>query len=194
MKYIKELNHIIRTRRSVKPELFSSRKVEKEQILTLLENARWAPTHGLTQPWYFVVFMGEGVKRLSEFQSETYKQITPADSFNEKKYNKLKDRPLCCSAILAICMKRQESEKIPEIEEVEAVACAMQNMFLTSTAMGMAAYWGSGGLTYTDEMKTFLGLGEKDKCLGFFYLGYVDNEVRDSRRNEIESFVGWVAK
>ena len=53
-----------------------------------------------------------------------------------------------------------------------SVSAAVQNMYITASAYGLAAYWGSGGLTYTDEMKTFLGIGEKDKCLGLFFVGY----------------------
>ena len=33
--------------------------------------------------------------------------------------------------------ERQEIEKIPEIEELAAVSCAVQNMHLTASALGM---------------------------------------------------------
>ena len=53
---VSEINECIRTRRSIYPVQFSSRKVHKELIETLLENARWAPTHKLTQPWRFKIY------------------------------------------------------------------------------------------------------------------------------------------
>ena len=78
MKYnVSEIIEVIKNRRSIRPPQFSDRKVHKEQIETLLESARWAPTHGETQPWRFTVFMGDGIKKFSEFHSETYKTITP---------------------------------------------------------------------------------------------------------------------
>jgi len=193
MRYnLSEINAIIRDRRSIKPEDFSDRKVHKEMIQVLLENARWAPTHGMTQPWYFKVFYGAGIQRLSTFQSDLYQQVTPPENQVEKKRNKLKERPFCASAIIALCMKRQETEKIPEIEEVAAVSCAVQNMFLTATAYGLAAYWGSGFPTYREETKAFLGLGPKDQCLGFFYIGYPSVEWPSGQRRPQEYFSDWV--
>lgn len=193
MKYnLSEINEVIRNRRSIFTKDFSTRKVHKEMIETMLDNARWAPTHGQTQPWYFKVFMGEGLQRFGNFHSEAYKSKTDPEKFLEKKYEKLKNNPLKASAVIAICMKRQEIEKIPEIEEVEAVACAVQNMHLTATAYGLACYWGSGGMTYSEEMKEFLGLGEKDKCLGFFYVGYPAIEWPKGQRRPIEYFTDWV--
>ena len=89
-------------------------------------------------------------------------------------------------------MKRQETEEIPEVEEIAAVSCGVQNMMLTATAYGLATYWGSGGLTYSDEMKTFLGLGEKDQCLGFLYVGYPGDEWPTGQRRPQEYYSDWV--
>ncbi len=136
--------------------------------------------------------MGDGIKKLANFQAEKYKEITPEENFDIGKYEKLKGRPLLAQAVIAICMERQKTEKIPEIEEIEAVACAVQNMYLTCTAYGLGAYWGSGGLTYTDEMKHFLGLEVKDRCLGFLYLGYPKSEWPKSHRKPVEYISEWI--
>ncbi len=189
---LSEITAVIQDRRTIFPEQFSTRKVHRELIEKLLNNAIWAPNHGMTQPWRFKVFSGEGLKKLAEFQATHYREITPEEKFDEGKYRKLLERPLKASAIIAICMKRQETEKIPEIEEVEAVACAVQNMYLTAAAYGLGAYWGSGGVTYTPGMKTFLGLQEKDRCLGFFYLGYPDVEWPKGQRRPIEYVTEWI--
>ena len=43
---------------------------------------------------------------------------------------------------------RDETEKIHEIEEVEAVACAIQNILLTATAYGLGVFWSSPKFIY----------------------------------------------
>lgn len=188
MKYnLSEINEIIRNRRTIYPEQFSERKVHKEIILNLLENARWAPTHGMTQPWFFKIFYGEGIKKFIDFHSENIN-----DKFDGQKLEKLKGRADKASAIIAIGMRRQATGKIPEIEEVEAVACAVQNMFLTATAHGIAFYWGSGGLTYSEEMKNFLGLKSIDQCLGLIFLGYPSIEWPKGQRRPVEYYTEWV--
>lgn len=173
---VSEINECIRTRRTIAPEMFSSRKVQRELIEVLLENARWAPTHRYTQPWRFKVFMGEGLKTFANWQSTTFDKITPESPSKAVKVRKLAERPLMASAVIAIIMKRDEKESLPEVEEIAAVAAAVQNMYITCSAYGLAGYWGTGGLTYTEEMKSYLGLGEKDKCMGFFYVGYPEIE------------------
>lgn len=195
MRYnLSEITSVIQDRRTIFPEQFSDRKIHREIVEKILNNAIWAPNHGMTQPWRFKVFMDKGIEKFASFQSEHYKAITAPEKFDEGKYQKLQTRPLLASVVIAICMKRQESEKIPEIEEIEAVACAVQNMYLTCAAYGLGAYWGSGGVTYTDGMKEFLGLGAKDKCLGFFYLGYPDAEWPKSHRKPIEYVTEWISE
>ncbi len=184
------INELIRKRRSLYPQVFSDKQIPREVVEQLLENANWAPTHKLTQPWRFTVFSGEGLKRLGQFQADLYKELTPETEFKQANYDKLLLKPTQCSHVIAIGMARNEI--VPEIEEVEAVACAVQNMYLTATAYGIGAYWGSGGVTYKEEAKAFFGLGEKDKLLGFFFMGYPTIEWPEKgRRSDWQEKVTW---
>lgn len=193
MRYnLSEITSVIQDRRTIFPEQFSQRKVHKEILEKILNNAIWAPNHGMTQPWRFKVFTEKGIEKLANFQANHYKEITAVDKYDEGKFEKLKSRPMLAQAIIAVGMKRQESEKIPEIEEIEAVACAVQNMYLTCTAYGLGSYWGTGGVAYTDGMKKFLGLEEKDRCLGLFYIGYPSVEWPKSHRKPIEYVTEWI--
>jgi nitroreductase len=91
-------------------------------------------------------------------------------------------------------MKRNEKELVPEIEEISAVACAVQNMYLTATAYGIGCYWGSGGVTYNPEANSFFGLGPNDKLLGFVYIGNLKSEKwPDGKRTPFEDKVTWVS-
>lgn len=192
MRYnLSEVNELIRDRRTIYPEQFSDRKVHKEQVEVILNNAQWAPTHGNTQPWRFKVFMNEGRSELSDFLSSTYLALTPTEKQNDKKLAKFLTRPQKASVIIAVCMERDPLEKIKEIEEIEAVACAIQNMHLTCTAYGLGGFWSTPGLIYTPEMNDFLGLGEKDKCLGLFYIGYPSIEWPTAHRKPLEYTTEW---
>lgn len=189
---LSEINDLIRNRRSIVPEQFSTRSIHKEQVEILLQNAQWAPTHGKTQPWRFHVFMDGSRERLSQFLGKTYLEQTPDELKNDMKLAKLLRRPLLSSVVIAISMKRQPEEKIPEIEEIEAVACAVQNIHLTCTAYGLGGFWSTPKLIYTQAMNEFLGLGIKDKCLGLFYVGYPDVEWPSSHRIPLEYNTVWM--
>ena len=189
---LSEVNGVIRDRRTIFPEDFTDRKVHKEIIQTILTNAIWAPTHGKTQPWRFQVFTGDALKRLGKVQSELYKATTPAEKFRQGKFDKLANRPSLASVVIAVSMKRTPDTKIPELEEIEAVACAMQNMFLTCTAYGLGSFWSSGNVTYRDEMRDWLELDEDDKVLGFVYIGYTNKEWPKGHRRPLEYVTEWI--
>ena len=191
---LSEVTELIRERRTIFPEQFSDRKVHREQIELIINNAQWAPTHGNTQPWRFKVFMEEGREKLSDFLAKTYLEITPKENQKDKSLAKLIKRPTQASAVIAVSMKRQEEEKIIELEEIEAVACAIQNMYLTATAYGLGSFWSTPKLIYTPEMNEFLDLGEKDKCLALFYIGYPAIEWPKSHRKPLEYTTEWITQ
>ncbi|MEL6844135.1 MAG: nitroreductase [Bacteroidota bacterium] len=189
-----EMSRLIRQRRSIFPPQYSDEIIPREKIELLLENAHWAPNHGRTEPWLFKVFEGKALGRLGQVHADLYQQHTPTESFKPEKYEKLKRRPTECSHVIAICMKRGHKAKIPVIEEVEAVACAVQNLWLTATALGIAGYWSSGGMTYHEGMKEFMELGEEDQFLGFFLLGMPKDEAwpRGKRESDWQEKVQWI--
>jgi nitroreductase len=193
MKYnTEEFNHLVRHRRSVFPKQFDVHsKVDDTIIEQVVENATWAPTHGKTEPWKFIVYTGDGLKKLAEFQSELYKQ-TAGDRFKEMTYGNLRTNPLKASHVIAICLQRDPAKKFPEVEEIAAVSCAVQNMYLTIAAYGLGGYWTTGGITYNEKAKPFFQLGEDDKLLGFFYIGKIAIPSPDALRKPIHEKVIWV--
>ncbi len=192
MNYIDEINHLIRNRRSIYPNAYSKEVIPVEIIQTILENANWAPTHRLTEPWRFIVFSGEGLQRLATFQAELYAEVSRRDnSFDEKTFQKLQTKPLSASHIVSIAMKRDPRKSVPEIEEVAAVACAVQNMYLTAAAHKIGCYLTTGGVTYIDEAKPFFDLGPEDKLIGFMYLGIPSGKWPQGRRRPVSEKVRW---
>lgn len=189
---LSEITELIKSRRTIYPEQFSDRKVHKEQVDLILNNAQWAPTHGNTQPWRFKVFVEEGRQVLSDFLAETYLKLTPPEAQNDLKLAKMMKRPIQASAVIAVCMERQPTEKILEIEEIEAVACAIQNMHLTCTAYGLGGFWATPKLIYSQEMNEFLKIGAKDKCLGLFYIGYPAIDWPEAHRKPLEYTTEWI--
>ena len=186
-----QVNELIRTRRSVfVPQFEAGRVIPDAIIWQLLENANWAPTHKRSEPWRFIVFTGAGLQQLADFQADLYQQ-TAGPRFNEGKYEKLRELPPRCSHIIALAMHPDPS--LPEIEEAEATACAVQNLALSAHAYGLGGFWSSGGVTYNEQAKAFFGLGPADKLLGFFHLGYARVPAPAGKRSPVQAKVRWVA-
>ncbi|WP_299190272.1 nitroreductase [uncultured Aquimarina sp.] len=185
------LNKVIRERRAIFPSQYNNKPVSKEFIKSLLENANWAPTHRLTEPWRFKVVRGEAKGRLGIFLSDTYTDITPDDKFSPFKVKKIKDKCDASDTIIAICMQRDAKERVPEWEEIAATAMAVQNMWLTCAANNIGCYWSSPALIkYAGE---FFELEQGERCLGFLYIGNYDKEDElSSKRNPVEEKVKWL--
>jgi nitroreductase len=196
MQYNKEeFNQIIRNRRSIFPADYTGEKVPDQVVEQMLENANWAPTHKFTEPWRFKVFTGEGLKKLGEIQSTVYQQVTTTDgTFTQKKYENLLQKPLSASHVIVIAMKRDQKNSVPVSEEISAVACAVQNMYLTAEVYGIGCYWGTGGITYFEESKTHFGLEEEDKLMGFFYIGIPKKWPLAAKRTPANEKVEWIRK
>jgi len=187
-----QFNQLIRSRRSVFPKQFAKGKhIPDEVIMQLLENANWAPNHKQTEPWRFCVFTDEGLKKFASYQAEIYKK-NAAEKFKQDKYDKLLNNPLMASHIISIGMKRSVDKDIPEVEEIAAVACAVENIYLSTAVYGVGGYWTTGGVTYDEEAKSFFGLGKEDKLLGFFYLGYIETPSVTGKRGPIEEKTIWI--
>ncbi len=192
---VDQINRLIANRRSIYPRAFADEPVEDSVINQMLENANWAPTHKLTEPWRFVVFKGDGLKRLAQFQSELYERVAGQNgTFENIVFEKLKKNPLKCSHVIAIGLNRNKKGKVPEIEEVAAVAAAVQNMQLTATAYGVGCYWGTGGVTYMEDAKSFFDLEPEDTLMGFLFIGKPRIEWPEGRRKPVGQKVKWITK
>ena len=184
-----QLNELISKRRSIFPPTYTDRPIPREIIEQILENANWAPTHRLTEPWRFIVFTGDALSDLSQYLGDWYKENTPAENFLEKKYQKTLKNPLRSGAVIAICMQRDPDERVPEWEEIASVACAVQNMWLSCTAHNIGCYWSSPRSIL--EADTFLGLQKGQRCLGLLYMGYHNLPEIPGKRKPIADKVVW---
>lgn len=179
---------LIKKRRSVFPVQYIDKRIPKAAIEEILEAANWAPNHKKTEPWRFKVLQGEWQAKLGLFLSLKYLENEPNPK--EFKVKKLIENPKKAGAIIAICMQRDPSEGLPEWEEIAATAMAVQNMWLCCTEKGIGCYWSSPGLI--KYMGDFFDFNEGEKCLGFFYMGYYEEELSEASRKPIEDKVVWM--
>lgn len=191
---LEQTTELLRRRRTIKPvDMDPAREVAKELLLELLENATWAPTHGMTEPWKFVVFQGDARRRFADALQMTYRNTTSAAEFREDKLVKMGENPLLAPVVIACVMERNGGAKIPEVEEMEAVACALQNFMLSATAAGMASFWSSPPVLNTPEFREWLGIRAEDRCVGLMYLGWPKANLNwpRSTRQPVESKIIW---
>ncbi len=183
-----KLNKLIKNRRSIFPATYIDKAIPKAIIEQVLENANYAPTHRLTQPWRFRVFTGDSLKGLGEFLATWYKEN--ATEYSERKYQKTLKKPLKSGCVLAICMQRDPEESVPEWEEIAAVAAAVQNIQLTCAAYDIGCYWSSPKSIHSIDQ--LFELAEGERCLGFLFMGYHNTPQLPPKRDSIQDKVQWL--
>jgi len=181
-----DLMDIIKRRRSVFPKQYTGEAIQREVIDTMLEAARWAPSHHLTEPWHFIVFSNkESKEKVGEFLAKDYKVTSTATGkFLQKKYEKKLKNTKVSSYIIAICLHRKQGSKCPEVEEICSVAMAVQNMHLIATQYKVGCYWSSASVydpkhkktravVNSDALREFLHIEKDDAtiCLGWLFVG-----------------------
>jgi nitroreductase len=168
----------------------------REAIEKMLEAATWAPNHFLTEPWRFFVLTGEARVRLGEAMAAIVaaRMENPADPEAQRKLEKQRQNPLRAPVVIAVAVQPSVQERVIRQEEIEAVACAVQNMLLAAHGLGLGAIWRTGDVTYEPELKTFFGLNDDAQLLGFVYVGYPQVNKKPSPRTPFSEKTVWLDK
>ncbi|MEM6829588.1 MAG: nitroreductase [Bacteroidota bacterium] len=182
-----QINTVIRSRKSVYPPQYISKAIPKEIIEELLENANHAPTHRLTEPWRFKIFMDEKKEELGKFLASKYSET--AEVVSEAKIEKIQNNAKKAGAILAIVLHRDPKESVPEWEEIAAVACAVQNLWIACDQYEIGGYWSSPG--YAKKLGEFVSLKQNEQCLGFFFMGYYQPTSHQVKKKPIAEKIEW---
>jgi len=137
-----------RTHKAYRPE-----PVDKETLAELLELARWAPNHNLTNPWRFRVLGPRALERLKE-----------ADGPDSA--GKLDRAPT-----LVVCSSVLSGDAVQDEEDLHATACAAYIVLLAAHARGLAGYWRTPEVLRTAPGREAVGLGEDERFVSLIHLG-----------------------
>ncbi len=112
-------------------KIFGGEPVPQAELLELLEVARLAPNHHLTQPWRFRVLGPATLAALKECAG-------PSEAA------KLDRAPTLVVASAAL-----SGELVQDEEDVCATAAAIMLVLLAATERGLASYWRTPGILRT---------------------------------------------
>ena len=162
----------IRRRRSIGK--MTAQRPTREQIETILTAATHAPNHHKVQPWRFIVLAGEARAAVGEIMAESLERRL-GDVFDDKRQaivDKERHKFLRSPIVIVVVAERPQLPNVLEIENIEAVAAATENMLLTAEELGLAAMWRTGDAAYDPQVKRWLGITPEDHIVAFLYLGY----------------------
>lgn len=168
-----EVEEAVRTRRTHKA--YAPEPLDRETVAELLDLARWAPNHNLTNPWRFRVIGPETLERLKKAAGpEGAKKLDRAPTL------------VVCSCVLSGDPRRDE-------EDLHAVAAAAYIVLLAAHARGLAGYWRTPELLLTAEGRAAVGLAESERFVGLLHLGHPVQEQRAPERAPADQVVEFLS-
>jgi len=170
-----ELEHAIRSRRTHKA--FSPEPVPHAVLEELLELARWAPNHNLTDPWRFRVLGPRTLERLKELSEER----SPGSG------GKLDRAP---TLIVASVFLQGDDDQ--QADDLLASAVAAYLVLLAAHSRGLASYWRSVPLLSSPAGREALELDAAERPIGLLHLGYPRQEQRVPERAPVASFARYL--
>jgi nitroreductase len=157
-----EVQDAIRTRRTHKA--FAPDTVPRRQLDELLELARWAPNHHLTNPWRFRVL---GPKALAHLKAAAGPEAA----------RKLDRAP----TLVAVTATRSE-DPVQDEEDLCAAACATYGVLLAAHDRGLAGYWRTPGVLRTPAGREALGIPADERFVALIHLGWPRQEKEPPER------------
>lgn len=183
-----EIFEAIHTRQSIAKVKLDP--VQRELIEKALSAAVQAPNHYKVRPWRFVVLTGEARERLGDVMADALKAKHP--DFPPEAFEKEKSKPLRSPVLIAVGVDKPCEAKVIEVENICAVAAAVENLLLAVHAEGLAAKWRTGDPARDPKVKQFLGFEPDQYLIGFIYIGYPEFECESRERPSFEDRTTWM--
>ncbi|KQL37052.1 MULTISPECIES: nitroreductase [Bacillaceae] len=171
-------------RRSIK--LYNGQPVEREVLLSILEDALWAPNHQLRQPWRFVVACGKELVDLydvlKEFGLPKWKELSDEDLEKQmKKYT------LAGGYVFVIVP--EDARQKERLEDYAAASMLVQNVQLLAWDRGIGSCWKTPGFLDNPKFREALGIKDGERIISMLQVGYFDEMPKPRPRKSIEEFV-----
>jgi len=163
----------IRTRRTHKA--YRPEPLDRDTLLELLELARWAPNHHVTEPWRFRVLGPDALARLKA-------------AAGEEAAAKLDRAP----TLIAASQVRDLDDPVADEEDFAAAVIASYLVLLGAHARGLAGYWRTPAVLRTAEGRAALGVGDGERVLGLLHLGPPRQQQRAPERAPVEAYASFL--
>jgi nitroreductase len=160
-----EVDAAVRTRRTHKA--YRPEPVDAATLDELLDLARWAPNHHLTNPWRFRILGPGSLERLK----------AAADTAKPGSGRKLDRAPT-----LVVVSARQTGDPVQDREDVLATGVAAYIVLLAAHARGLAGYWRTLGILDEPGGRAAVGLEPDEVAVGLIHLGHPLHPPQESER------------
>ena len=161
-----DVGYAIRSRRTHKQ--YGAEPLDEATLRELLDLARFAPNHHLTQPWRFRALGPEARARIEA-------------AAGAKEAMKLRRAPT-----LVLATATLSGDPHTDDEDLHATAAAVYAVLLGATARGLASYWRTPACFEEPGVREVIGLGANEQVVALIHLGPPVSEPPAKERLPLE--------
>jgi nitroreductase len=178
---------LLLSRRSGSAKAMTGPGPSPAQIDVLLRAASRVPDHGKLFPWRFIVFEGEGRRRMGDVLAECLKASEPQAT--PERLEQERGRFLRAPVVIGVVSGVREAIPIPEWEQILSAGAVCQTLLIASHAMGFVANWITEWGAYHPLVKGRLGLKSGERIAGFVYIGTSAVPLEERVRPDLEALI-----
>lgn len=162
-----EINSIIKNRKSCRK--FLEKAVSIQDIYTILEGARWAPSGKNGQPWRFVIVKEKETKNKIASCSIYKEWMTEADTF------------------IVIYLDKESSYNYKK--DLQAIGAAIENICLQASSMNIDTCWIGEILEKETEVNKIINVPETYELMAVICIGYANENMVRTDRMELNRLI-----
>lgn len=171
-------------RRSIKN--FNGQPVERETLISVLDDAKWAPNHGNREPWRLVVACGKELAELHELLREfgvpKWKELSEEDLVkNMKKFTS--------PGGYAFVIVPEDVRQKERLEDYAAASAYIQNAQLLAWDLGIGSCWKTPPFIDAPKFRQAMGAKPGERIISMLQFGYFDEMPKAKQRKDSEEFI-----
>ncbi|NHN30819.1 nitroreductase family protein [Paenibacillus agricola] len=176
--------HTIRERRSIRQ--FREQQVPVDLILRLLNDAVWAPNHGLREPWRFIVVeRNEAKVKMADLMLASLSHLKRVKLLPAKLKQLMKHKYSQIPANLIVVMREDKDEHKQE-EDYAAICCLIQNFQLLAWEQQLGMIWSTMEFIRSPLFCQGVGVQANERIVGVLHMGYFDKAPKPKSRTSAE--------
>ena len=142
------------------------------------------PDHGKLTPWRFIVFEGEGRRRMGEILASV---IAGERDVSPERIGQERERFMRAPVVVGVVSRVREQIPIPMWEQQLSAGAVCMSIVIAAHAAGYVANWITEWCAYHPAVQERIGLKPTERIAGFIYIGQPADPLEDRPRPDIHA-------
>jgi nitroreductase len=178
---------LLLSRRSGSAKSMTGPGPSPEELRTILTAGARVPDHKKLFPWRFIIFEGDGRKRMGELLAKVTAEDDPKAS--EERLAMERHRFTRAPVVVGVVSRVRENIPIPMWEQELSAGAVCQNMLLAAHAMGYVGNWITEWCAFDNKVRDGLGLTSGERIAGFLYFGKPGEPLEERARPNLDDLI-----